>query len=132
MDVRTISGSRDGMMGTARIGLTSGAFNIWGPIGEKTSYMFGIRRSWYDVLTIPALAIINAKTDDGIRFHYYFTDINGKVTHRFSDRAKGFVNLYFGNDALRVGTSDEDPARTRTIRCTAHTTISTTRCTGAT
>lgn len=109
MDVRTISGSRDGMMGTARIGLTSGAFNIWGPIGKKTSYMFGIRRSWYDVLTIPALAIINAKTDDGIRFHYYFTDINGKVTHRFSDRAKGFVNLYFGNDALRVGTGDGDP-----------------------
>lgn len=109
MDVRTLNGSPGGHHGTARIGLTSGAFSICGPIGKKTSYLFGLRRSWYDILTIPTFAIINAKTDDNITFHYYFTDLNGKLRHKFSDHATGFLNIYFGNDALKIGTHDPWP-----------------------
>lgn len=64
MDVRLQNGNREGHHGTAKLGLTSGAFNISGPIGERTTYLAGLRRSWYDVLTIPAVAIINSQQED--------------------------------------------------------------------
>lgn len=104
MDVRLQNGSRKGHHGSARLGLTSGAFNISGPIGRKTNYLFGLRRSWYDVLTVPVLAIVNKSQEEKIRFHYYFSDLNGKVTHRFSDKATAFVSVYYGDDLLKTGT----------------------------
>lgn len=110
MDVRLRNGSPDAHHGSARLGLTSGAFNISGPIGGRTSYMFGLRRSWFDVLTIPALALINSGSDDeDIRFHYYFMDLNAKVTHRFSDKVSAFVSVYFGDDLLKTGSKDPEP-----------------------
>jgi len=110
MDVRLCNGAPEGHHGSARLGLTSGAFNISGPIGRRTSYLFGLRRSWYDVLTIPALALVNSRSEDEkIRFHYYFMDLNAKVTHRFSDKTSGFVSVYFGDDLLKSGWKDPEP-----------------------
>ncbi len=107
LDVRTKNGSSEGHHGTGRLGLTSGAFNISGPIGKRTTYIAAIRRSWFDVLTIPALAIINSKSDDeDVRLRYYFMDLNGKVTHRITGRATAFASIYFGNDMLKSGTTD--------------------------
>ncbi len=57
LDVRTKNGSREGHHGSFRLGLTSGAFNIDGPIGKKTTYSVALRRSWFDVLSIPMLAL---------------------------------------------------------------------------
>ncbi|MDE6276704.1 MAG: TonB-dependent receptor [Muribaculaceae bacterium] len=108
MDVRLLNGRTDGHHGTARLGLTSGAFNISGPIGSRTSYLFGLRRSWFDVLTIPVMAIVNSGTDEKTRFHYYFMDLNAKINHRFSNKANGFVSAYFGDDALRTGSRDSE------------------------
>lgn len=106
MDVRLSDGNADGHHGTARLGLTSGAFNIGGPIGRKTTYVVGLRRSWFDVLTIPAVALFNSGEDEKMRFHYYFMDLNAKVRHRLSDRASLFAGVYFGDDLLRTGTKD--------------------------
>ena len=104
MDVRLQNGIPEKIHGTARLGLTSGAFNITGPIGQNTSYLFGLRRSWYDVLTIPVLAIINSKSDDEkIRLQYYFMDLNARINHRFDDNLSAFVSAYFGNDLLKSG-----------------------------
>ncbi|MDE7369889.1 MAG: TonB-dependent receptor plug domain-containing protein, partial [Muribaculaceae bacterium] len=109
LDVRTNNGSRDGHHGSARLGLTSGAFNINGPIGKQTTYMVALRRSWFDVLTIPVLAIINANDEEWkTRFNYAFMDLNAKVTHRFSNRATGFVSVYYGNDLLKTGSADKE------------------------
>lgn len=111
LDVRTRNGSRDGHHGSFRLGLTSGAFNIDGPIGEKTTYSVALRRSWFDVLSIPLLAIANSSDDDEkIRFRYAFMDLNAKMSHRFNDRATGFVSVYFGNDMLKTGSSDKHEA----------------------
>ncbi len=107
MDVRLQNGSMEGHHGSARLGLTSGAFNISGPIGNKTTYLIGLRRSWYDVLTVPALAIINSAQEENVRFQYYFMDLNVKATHRFSNKATGFVSLYFGDDMLKTGIKDD-------------------------
>ncbi len=109
VDVRTKNGSQAGHHGSFRLGLTSGAFNINGPIGGKTSYSVGLRRSWFDVLSVPLLAIANASSSsEKIRFRYAFMDLNGKVTHRFNDRASGFVSVYFGDDELQTGEKDAD------------------------
>lgn len=107
MDVRLQNGRRDGHHGSARLGLAAGSFNMSGSIGRNTTYMVGVRRSWYDVLTIPALAIINANQDEKINLHYYFMDLNGKMSHRFSDRLTGFVSVYFGDDMFRNRSKDE-------------------------
>ncbi|MDE6523458.1 MAG: TonB-dependent receptor [Muribaculaceae bacterium] len=108
LDVRTKNGSQEGHHGSFRLGLTSGAFNIDGPIGKNTTYSVALRRSWFDVLTIPMLALVNSNSDDDkIRFHYAFMDLNAKVTHRFSNRATGFASVYFGNDILKTGSSDK-------------------------
>lgn len=109
MDVRLKNGDSEGHHGRARLGLTSGAFSITGPIGEKTTYMAGIRRSWYDVLTVPAVAVANSiSKDEKLRFGYAFMDLNAKVTHRFTPRLKVFASMYYGNDYLRTGTEDRE------------------------
>lgn len=108
MDVRLQNGNFDGHHGSLRLGLTSGAFNLSGPIGAKTTYVVGLRRSWYDVLTVPMLALINSnEEDEKTRFHYYFMDLNAKVTHRFSNRATAFASVYFGDDMLQTGSTDK-------------------------
>ena len=113
LDVRTKSGSIEGHHGSGRLGLTSGAFNIGGPIGKQTTYMVALRRSWFDVISIPLLAIVNAGDDEySTRFRYAFTDLNAKVTHRFSNKATGFVSVYYGNDILQTGSKDKQPPGT--------------------
>lgn len=103
LDVRTKSGSQEGHHGSFRLGLTSGAFNIDGPIGSRTTYSVALRRSWYDVLSIPLIALVNSASDDEkIQFRYAFMDLNAKLTHRFSQKATGFASVYFGNDMVKT------------------------------
>lgn len=108
MDVRLQNGDLDGHHGSGRLGLTSGAFNISGPLGKKTTYLLGLRRSWFDVLTIPFVAIANSQNeDDKTRFNYYFMDFNARVQHRFSPKSTAFVSFYFGDDKLKTGTEEK-------------------------
>lgn len=112
LDVRLQNGSPEGHHGSARIGLTSGAFNISGPIGGKTTYMVGLRRSWYDVLTIPVIALVNYKNEDEkTRFRYAFMDLNAKISHRFSSKVNGFVSAYYGCDELETGWKDAETSQ---------------------
>lgn len=107
MDVRTRSGIPEGHHGSGRLGLTSGAFNIDGPIGDATSYSAAIRRSWFDVLTMPFLTIVNSsQSEEKTHFRYAFMDVNAKVAHRFSPRATASVSAYFGDDVLHTGSDD--------------------------
>lgn len=109
LDVRTKNGSLEGHHGSFRLGLTSGAFNIDGPVGHNTSYSVALRRSWFDVLSIPILAIANSSSDEEkIRFRYAFMDLNAKITHRFNNRATGFASVYFGDDILKTGSKDKN------------------------
>lgn len=107
LDVRTNSGSQSGHHGSVRLGLTSDAFNINGPIGEKTTYSVALRHSWLDMLTVPLIALVNCKSDNKIRFRYAFCDINGKLTHRFNNNATAFLSIYFGDDFLNFGYKGE-------------------------
>ncbi len=105
VDVNTKDGSMESHHGSAKLGLTSGAFDINGPIWrDHTSYSFAIRRSWYDVLTVPVLAIVNSRLkDEKHTFGYAFMDINAKINHRFNDRSNVYAMFYYGDDYLKVG-----------------------------
>ncbi len=104
LDVRTKNGNPYGHQGTAKLGLTSGAFSLNGPVSKNTTYSLAIRRSWYDVLTTPLISLINAASDDEkIRFGYAFMDVNAKLHHRFSHRTSGYLSIYYGNDRLTSG-----------------------------
>lgn len=107
MDVHTKDGSMEAHHGSVKLGLTSGAFNIDGPIWkDHTSYSVALRRSWYDLLTIPTFAIVNSFTkDEKNNVGYAFTDLNAKITHRFSPRSRAYVMMYYGEDYLRVSQS---------------------------
>lgn len=109
LDVRTKNGPAEGHSGSFKLGLTSGSLYLEGAIGRRTSYSVGLRRSWFDVLTAPTLKIVNSRSDEEeIRLRYAFMDLNGKITHRFNNRATGFVSVYFGDDLLRIGDKDKD------------------------
>ena len=108
LDIHLKNGSRKGHHGSGRLGLTSGAFNISGPIGGKTTYLVGLRRSWYDLLVIPVLAIVNSRNkNEKTDIRYHFMDFNARVDHRFSDRLKGFVSAYYGDDRFKVGSEEK-------------------------
>lgn len=108
LDVRTKNGNTSGLHGSFRLGLTSGAFNIDGPLGDKTTYSLGLRRSWLELISLPMMAIVNSSADDEKkRFRYAFMDLNAKATHRFSDKISGHVSFYFGDDVLKTGSEDK-------------------------
>ncbi len=113
MDVHTKDGSLKEHHGSFRLGLTSGAFDINGPIiKDRTSYSFALRRTWYDALTVPALAIINKQNRlYNTHFRYSFTDINAKLNHHFSDRSSAYVMVYYGEDYLNVGEDNKNKVK---------------------
>lgn len=104
-DVRTRDGNMNQIHGSYSIGLLDGRFQIEGPIVKnKTSFNFGLRRSWIDLFLRPAFALINKSNDDGEQysFGYLFHDLNGKITHRFSDRSKVYLSVYSGIDRYYI------------------------------
>lgn len=104
IDVHTKDGSLESHHGSVKLGLTSGAFNIDGPLWKgRTSYSFALRRSWYDLLMISAMAIYNSFSDDEKSENgFAFTDINAKVAHSFNERSKAYAMFYYGEDYMRV------------------------------
>jgi len=107
-DVRTKDGNTYEHHGTFSLGLIDGRLQFEGPIVKgKTSYNVALRRSWIDLLLVPAYAIINRQKDDGEKFRlsYAFHDFNTKITHRLGNDNKLWISLYSGRD--RYGIKDE-------------------------
>lgn len=112
IDVFTRDGATDGYHGSLKLGLISGAFNIEGPLyKDKTTFSLGVRHSWLDVLTTPALLISNRMNDPSGRknnfFGYGFTDLNAKIVHRLSPSERISLETYWGNDYLSLSIRDE-------------------------
>lgn len=103
LDVRTRNGSPDGRHGSVRLGTSIGSVNLDGPIGSRTTYMLSLRRTWADLIASPVIALTGDDDEEDIDSHYHFTDLNVKISHRFTDRATGYVSAYFGEDKLKSG-----------------------------
>ena len=111
VDVETSEGSMYEYHGNVSLGLIDGRLQVEGPIVKgKTSFNFGLRRSWLDVVTIPAIAYANWKNgnDPKVDGGYAMTDLNGRITHKFSDRSKLNATIYWGNDDLHAGLGTGD------------------------
>ena len=108
VDVNTRPGNMYDWHGAFSLGLIDGRFQIDGPIVKgKTSLNFGIRRTWLDTFTSPALAIVNRKEKirNGATYkgNYAFWDANLGITHIFSDKDRLQLNLFNGMDRLGGG-----------------------------
>lgn len=110
VDVHTREGNNKEFHGSASLGLISGALSLEGPIiKDKTSFLIALRRSWLDVLTVPAMHIANRKMKkDGMKseVRYAFHDLNARIDHHFNDRSHLYLSIYNGNDVLKVGSED--------------------------
>lgn len=108
IDIRTRDGNLTRRQGSWKIGLTSGSFNIEGPIiKNRMTYTISVRRSWFDLLSIPGIAIYNAAINENkskIVSRYAFTDFNAKTTYHFNDRSRLHLMVYYGNDFFKGGT----------------------------
>ena len=103
VDVTTKDGSFKDYHGTFALGLIDGRFQYEGPIWkDRTSFNVGLRRTWTETIGIPAFAVFNSFNEPDRQYAgYSFTDLNAKITHKFTDTNRLTANFYIGNDALK-------------------------------
>ena len=104
VDVETREGNMKEYHGSASLGLIDGRVQVEGPIvKEKTSFNVGLRRTWMDVVTIPAIWYANRRNgpDQTVGGGYAMWDINARVTHRFAPGNVLNACFYTGADDLR-------------------------------
>ena len=106
IDVRMNDGNNKAMHGNLSVGLISSKINLEGPLfTENTTFNFSARRTYFDLLAQPLLAIA-AKAENGENFDgsmsagYYFYDLNGKISHKISEKDRLYLSLYMGDDAI--------------------------------
>jgi len=104
VDVTTRDGDFNDHHGLFAIGLMDGRFQLEGPIWKgKTSFNFGLRRTWTETVTMPVFALINRyNKPDKISGRYAFTDLNAKITHKFAEDNTLSASFYTGSDAFRL------------------------------
>lgn len=95
VDVRTNDGNMKRSEGSLSIGSLTSKLHLEGPIAkDKTSYSFSAR----GVHTLLFMPFVKSLRKDN---NYYFADINAKVNHRFNDRSRMFLNVYWGEDRYK-------------------------------
>ncbi len=101
LDVTTNNGNDREIHGNASIGFISAKLNVEGPIiKEKTTFCFSARRTYADFLMRPLVKRLATDVDGKTKLvaGYYFYDLNGKVTHKFSDKSRLYATFYHGKD----------------------------------
>ncbi len=109
VDITTKPGDMNEYRGSFNIGLLNGGLQFEGPIVKgKTSFNLAVRRSWFDVLTVPYNIIANLMLPYGEsgKVQYAMTDFNASVTHLFDKDSRLSLNVYAGSDYLRYKWTD--------------------------
>jgi hypothetical protein len=102
LDVRTKSDPPERFNGVGGIGLISSRLTLEGPLGEKTSWLVGGRRSYADLF-------LKLSSNEALRkSSVYFYDCNAKMMHRFSNKDVVAVNGYYGKDHFGAEPGDFD------------------------
>ncbi|GHT18034.1 TonB-dependent receptor [Bacteroidia bacterium] len=102
LDIRMKDGDAKSYHGDISIGLISTKLSFEGPIiKDKTTFSISGRRTYFDILAQPVIAIV-AKDEgmEGTTAGYYFYDLNAKVSHKFSDKDRLYLSFYLGDDAI--------------------------------
>ncbi len=101
LDVTTNNGNDKQLHGNASIGFISAKLSVEGPIkSERTTFCLSGRRTYADFLLQPLVKRLADRREYKLRAGYYFYDVNGKLTHRFSDRSRLFASYYMGSDVV--------------------------------
>lgn len=105
LEVYTKEGHQQMRQGNFHLGLLSGGVYLEGPLGEgKTTYLLSGRRSFIDAFTRVSSQL---SSPGDYSAGYAFYDLNGKLTHRFSDRDMLSLSVYHGRDQLFTQGSEE-------------------------
>ena len=110
VDVETREGDMQRYHGSVSLGLIDGRLQLEGPIIKgKTSFNVGLRRSWMDIVTLPAIWYANRKNGDDqqVGGGYAMTDLNARLTHRFAPGNVLNVCFYTGQDYLRASLTEQ-------------------------
>lgn len=105
VDVETREGNMEKFHGSLSLGLIDGRVQLEGPIVKgKTSFNLGLRRSWMELVTIPAVRYANRRNgeDETVDGSYAMWDINARITHRFAPGNELNACFYTGADKLRA------------------------------
>ncbi len=111
VDVETSEGNMQEYHGNLSLGLIDGRIQVEGPIWkDHTSFNFGLRRSWLDVITVPALLYVNHENHNNPKAHggYAMWDLNARVTHKLSKDSKLNANFYWGDDNINAGLKEKE------------------------
>ena len=113
VDVGLKTPDYNNIRGVFSVGLISGQLYLTTPVKKEHSALsVSLRRTWFDVFSAPAIAILNAtKKADGRKtiFNYNFTDLSLKFSatdHRRNDISLLF---FFGKDNFKLGEERFDP-----------------------
>lgn len=101
LDIRMKEGNMKKFSGSASVGIIASKFTFEGPIiKDKTSFLISARRTYIDILTLPAQKIYLNNIEPGIKSSsgYFFGDINAKINHKFSDKDRIYLSIYSGKD----------------------------------
>jgi hypothetical protein len=92
--------------GKFTVGLLAVNGYISGPIiKDKLAFSAAVRRSWIDVVGVPALLVVNAiqkKNGKKTIADYYFMDFNARVDWKFTGGSLYAIG-YYGKDYLKIG-----------------------------
>ena len=105
--------------GTFSVGLISGQLYFSTPLKKGNSALsVALRRTWFDVFSVPALAIINStKKSDGRKniFHYNFTDMIVKLSATDNRRNDLSFLMFYGKDNFKLGEERFDPDESKHV-----------------
>ena len=122
IDVEQTAGSNTMWHGGVSVGLISAKLNVQGPIftGEqlrarklsdqkdtivaRTTFAIAARRTYYDALLAPLMAVVSANELQGGSAvgGYYFYDVNAKLQHRFKNNDRLSASFYMGDDVIYI------------------------------
>lgn len=92
--------------GQFTVGLLAANGYVTGPIvKDKLAFSAAVRRSWIDIVGLPALAVVNAvqkKNGKKTIAGYNFTDFNARLDWRVGG-GKIYAIGYYGQDYLKIG-----------------------------
>lgn len=101
VDITTNDGNDKKLHGGFSIGLISARLNLDGPIyKDKTTFNLSARRTYADLLILPAVRGAGVTMGSVLKAGYYFYDLNGKVCHKFNDRSRLTADFYMGDDVV--------------------------------
>jgi len=100
VDVRTNDGNAESFQGSVGVGMLIDKIHLEGPLlWDKTTFSV-TGRLLHTLLFAPLIKLA------GSDLNYYFYDVNGKLTHRFSDKDRLYFTIYNGNDMFTYDGSE--------------------------